>query len=337
MGRLVRGEWVVDAQIGSSDGSFDREDTSFRNWISKAGGSAEFPAAGDRYHLYVAWACPWAHRALIMRTLKGLESVISVSVVEPRMGERGWVFAEPASSDCIEHSLESLGDGTGDQVNGKRALYEVYQLADPDYTGKVTVPVLWDKKTSQIVNNESADIVRIFNNRFDEQGATPGDYYPESRRDEIDELNSRIYNTVNNGVYRAGFAGSQSVYESAVDELFDTLDWLETRLATQRFLVGDQTTEADWRLLPTLLRFDAVYAVHFKCSRRRLVDYPNLWAYTRDLYQHPGIAETFRLQPTLTHYYCSHPALNPKELIAVPPALEFSARHSRAKLQDAEY
>jgi putative glutathione S-transferase len=253
-----------------------------------------------------------------MRALQGLEDTITVSFTHPLMLDHGWTFLP--------------GDGVvPDTVNDKQYLYEIYQLADPDYTGRVTVPVLWDKQKRTIVNNESADIMRMFNSTFVELELqqTHTDYYPEEKRQDIDEINARIYDTVNNGVYKAGFAGSQTAYDEAVEALFDTLRWLETHLATHRFLLGAESTEADWRLLPTLLRFDAIYAVHFKCSHKRIIDYPYLWAYTRDLYQHPGIADTFNLQLTMQQYYGSHQRLNPRGLLPMPPELAFDAPHRR--------
>ncbi|MCR9259726.1 MAG: glutathione S-transferase family protein [Pseudomonadaceae bacterium] len=345
MGQLIDGTWQDDKQISSGE-SFERKASEFRHWLSAPNDPAGnevpaasldadvqiFAAAKNRYHLYVAWACPWAHRTLIFRKLKGLESLISVSIAQPHMGDSGWVFDQ--SSGEVGHTASNHNDlpdtdSTPDTINHKNALYEIYQLSDPEFTGRVTVPVLWDTKHGQIVNNESADIIRMFNFAFDDLGAQPGDFYPSEKREEIDSLNERIYSTVNNGVYKAGFAKSQSAYDSAVEELFDTLSWLETRLARQRFLLGDETTEADWRLLPTLLRFDAIYALHFKCSKRRIIDFPNLWAYTRDLYQHPGIADTFRLAPTMQHYYTSHPEINPTGIVASAPALQLDASHRR--------
>ena len=330
MGQLIDGQWQGEDAARSTD-AFERQAASFRDWVTADGqpnddtphGARTFPAEPGRYHLYVAWACPWAHRTLILRSLKGLQSMISVSVLHPLMSAEGWRFGS---------DREDTGEASIDHANGKRYLYEVYQAASSRFTGRVTVPVLWDRVRGNIVSNESADIVRMFNRAFDAQGAEPQDYYPKTLRAEIDTLNARIYETVNNGVYRAGFAGSQAAYEAAVTPLFETLGWLETRLATRRYLLGDATTEADWRLLPTLLRFDAIYAVHFKCSKRRLIDYPNLWAYTRDLYQTPGVADTFRLPPTLLHYYASHRSINPKGIVAVPPPLALDAPHKRAAL-----
>jgi putative glutathione S-transferase len=312
MGLLVDGTWRQDwYDTETNDGRFVRPSTSFRNWIT-ADGTSSFAAAPGRYHLYVSYACPWAHRTLIFRTLKGLTDMVSVSVVEPLMGADGWTLAEGA-----------------DAVLGARFLYDVYRAADPAYTGRVTVPVLWDKQTGTIVSNESADIIRMFNSAFDAVGAAPGDYYPEPLRDDIDALNARIYDTVNNGVYRAGFATRQGAYDEAVTALFSSLDWLEDRLSRQRHLTGGRLTEADWRLFTTLVRFDSVYHGHFKCNLRRLVDYSNLWAFTRELYQVPGVADTVRLDHIKAHYYGSHPTINPTGIVAKGPLLDFSQPHGR--------
>ncbi len=322
MGLLVDGVWHdrwYDTE--STGGRFVRKASQFRNWVTPDGspgptGKGGFKAECDRYHLYVSYACPWAHRTLIFRALKGLEDAISLSVVNWFMGDRGWTF-EPA-------------DGTiSDSIHNADYLYEVYLKADPNYTGRVTVPVLWDKQTQTIVNNESSEMIRMFNSAFDGVGAKPGDYYPEPLRDEIHALNDRIYDTVNNGVYKAGFATSQPAYEEAVYPLFGTLDWLEERLSTQRFLTGDRTTEADWRLFTTLLRFDPVYVGHFKCNIRRLVDYPNLWGYVRDLYQTPGVASTVNMTHIKRHYYESHDTINPPGVVPVGPAIDFSEPHDR--------
>ena len=312
MGLLVDGVWK-DAWYDTEKhgGRFVRSESRFRNWIT-ADGSSGFPAEGGRYHLYVSLACPWAHRTLIFRALKGLEDMIPVSVVEPLMLEKGWTLAPGA-----------------DPVNGAEALYEVYRAADPSYSGRVTVPVLWDKKAKTIVSNESAEIIRMFNSAFDDVGAAPGDYYPQALRDDIDALNERVYETVNNGVYRAGFATRQKAYEEAVTALFETLDWLEARLGQQRYLAGNRLTEADWRLFTTLVRFDAVYHGHFKCNIRRLADHPNLWAYTRELYQIPGIAETVNLDHIKRHYYGSHKTINPTGIIPAGPQIDFTEPHRR--------
>jgi glutathionyl-hydroquinone reductase len=290
MGLLVEGRWQdVWYPTKSTSGRFVRKDAAFRNWITADGsagpmGEGGFKAEADRYHLYVSLACPWAHRTLIMRALKGLEDKISVSVVHWLMLERGWTFA----------------DGPGvvaDAVNHAEFMHQIYTAADPHYTGRVTVPVLWDKHRRTIVNNESSEIIRMLNSAFDAIGAKPGDYYPQALRADIDPVNARIYDTLNNGVYKAGFATTQAAYEEAVAPLFETLDWLEQRLANRRFLFGDSLTEADIRLFTTLIRFDAVYVGHFKCNIRRLADYQNLSAYARDIYQWPGVAGTVNFGP----------------------------------------
>jgi putative glutathione S-transferase len=277
--------------------------------------SAPFTAEAGRYHLYVSYACPWAHRTLIFRALKGLEALISVTVVEPLMLAQGWELAPGA-----------------DPVNGARFLHEVYSRAKPDYTGRVTVPVLWDRHEGTIVNNESAEIIRMFNRAFDHLGARPGDYYPADLREDIDRVNTWVYDGVNNGVYRVGFATSQSAYDEAFDQLFTTLDGIEDRLGRQRYLAGDRLTEADWRLFTTLVRFDAVYVGHFKCNRQRLADFPNLWNYTRELYQHPGVAPTVHLDHIKAHYYGSHRTINPSGIIPKGPAIDFAAPHDREAL-----
>ena len=323
MGLLVDGEWHTDwYDTKSTKGRFVRKDSSFRNWVTSDGspgpsGEGGFPAEPGRYHLYVSMACPWAHRTLIFRRLKGLEEMISVSVVNAYMGDEGWTF--DAGDDVVP-----------DTVNNKTRLHEIYTLARPDYTGRVTVPILWDKKRNTIVSNESSEIIRMFNSAFDEIGALPGDYYPEALRGEIDALNDFIYPNINNGVYRAGFATTQEAYEEAVTELFAALDELEERLSRSRYLVGDQITEADWRLFTTLVRFDAVYVGHFKCNIRRIVDYPNLWGYLRDLYQQPGIAETVRIGNIKEHYYASHDTINPTRVVPVGPDIDFMSPHGRS-------
>ncbi|OMH25798.1 glutathione S-transferase family protein [Motiliproteus sp. MSK22-1] len=322
MGLLIEGQWHNDwYDTKSSNGKFVRKDSSFRNWITADGragpnGVAGFKAEVGRYHLYVSMACPWAHRTLILRTLKGLESMISVSVVNATMGDEGWTFAP--------------GDEVvADNVNGKSLLHQIYTLAQPDYTGRVTVPVLWDKKLKTIVNNESSEIIRMLNGAFDDLGATPGNYYPSELRNEIDSINDLIYPNINNGVYRAGFATTQEAYEEAFNEIFDTLDNLEERLGQQRYLVGDQITEADWRLFTTLVRFDAVYVGHFKCNKQRIADYPNLWGYLRELYQLPGIADTVKIDHIKAHYYGSHETINPTRIIPKGPHIDFMQPHNR--------
>ena len=325
MGLLINGEWRDEwYDTAATGGRFVRKDAAFRNWITSDGtpgpsGTDGFAAQAGRYHLYVSLACPWAHRTLIMRSLKGLQNMVSVSVVHWRMRQDGWTFA----------------DGAGvlpDTVNGARFLRDVYTASDPVYTGRVTVPVLWDKQRHAIVSNESSEILRMLGSAFDNVGAVQGDYYPASLRTEIDAINARLYDTLNNGVYKAGFATTQDAYEEAVVPLFDTLDWLEARLSTRRFLLGDALTEADIRLFTTLVRFDAVYVGHFKCNLRRLVDYPTLWAYTRDIYQLPGVAATVDFEHIKRHYYESHPTVNPSGVVPLGPALHFNALHHRARL-----
>ncbi|MGA7813521.1 glutathione S-transferase family protein [Caballeronia sp.] len=325
MGLLVNGKWQDrELDTTSSGGRFVRKDPAFRNWVTAGGspgpsGRGGFRAEAGRYHLYVSLACPWAQRALIVRALKGLEEMVSVSVVHWLMVDSGWTFAD--------------GPGTvPDTVNGASLLHQVYTTADPDYTGRVSVPVLWDKQDKTIVNNESSEIIRMLNSAFDGLGATPGDYYPEALRPQIDEINSRVYSTLNIGVYKTGFATTQSAYEEAVTPLFETLAWLEERLSTQRFLVGNTFTEADIRLFATLIRFDAVYFGHFKCNLHRIVDYPNLSAYTRDIYQLPGVAETVNFEHIKRNYYESHRGVNPTGIVPLGPVLDFSAPHDRARL-----
>jgi putative glutathione S-transferase len=326
MGLLIDGVWHdrwYDTK--STGGRFLRRDAQFRNWVTPDGapgpsGEGGFEAEPGRYHLYVSYACPWAHRTLIFRQLKGLEDAIPVSVVHWHMGAEGWEFRD--------------GPGcTPDTANGARALREVYLKATPDYSGRVTVPVLWDNKRATIVNNESSEIIRMFNAAFDSLADSGGDatrdFYPQDLRAEIDEINARVYGTVNNGVYRAGFATSQDAYEEAFDALFETLDDLEARLARQRYLLGERLTEADWRLFTTLVRFDPVYAGHFKCNKRRLVDYPNLWDYTRELYQLPGVAGTVHLDHIKRHYYGSHQSINPSGIVPKGPEIDFNEPHGR--------
>jgi putative glutathione S-transferase len=320
---LVNGKWQdVWYETASTGGRFVRKDAAFRNWVSADAGSP-FPAEAGRYHLYVSLACPWAHRTLIMRALKGLDQMIDVSVVHWLMLDQGWTFE----------------DGPGvvpDTVNGARLLQQVYIAGAPNYTGRVTVPVLWDKKRGTIVSNESSEIIRMLNSAFDGVGAKPGDYYPQALRAEIDAINARVYDTLNNGVYKSGFATTQAAYEEAVRPLFDTLDWLEDILATRRFLTGDRLTEADIRLFTTLIRFDAVYVGHFKCNLRRIVDYPNLWAYTRDIYQLPGIAATVNFEHIKRHYYESHRSINPSGIVPAGPMLDFDKPHGRERIGDAD-
>jgi len=322
MGLLVHGKWAdrwYDTK--GHEGHFVRKAAQFRNWVTAdgspgPGGRGGFKAEAGRYHLYVSLACPWANRTLIFRHIKGLEDMISLSVVHWNMGHQGWTF-EP-------------GDGViADPIHDAHYFHEVYTGADPEYSGRVTVPVLWDKQTETIVSNESSEIIRMFNSAFDQVGALPGDYYPQELRAEIDEINARIYSNVNNGVYKAGFATTQEAYEEAVFPLFETLDWLEQRLSQQRYLMGGRLTEADWRLFTTLVRFDPVYVGHFKCNIRRLADYSNLWAYTRDLYQHEGVADTINMHHIKDHYYGSHETINPTGVVPVGPELNLNEPHSR--------
>ena len=314
MGLLVDGRWHDQwYDTTKSGGRFVRQDSAFRNWVTPDGapgpsGTGGFSAEAGRYHLYVSLACPWAHRTLIMRALKGLEAMIDVSVVHWLMLDKGWTFAD--------------GEGVvADPVGGAHYLHEVYTRADSHYSGRVTVPVLWDKRTGTIVSNESSEIIRMFNTAFDGIGAKPGDFYPSSLHAEIDALNERIYGTVNNGVYKSGFATTQAAYEEAVGPLFETLDWLEARLETRRFLTGDAITEADWRLFTTLIRFDAVYVGHFKCNIRRIADYPRLSAYLRALLAVEGVAGTVDLGHIKRHYYESHRTINPSGIVPMGPDL----------------
>ena len=323
MSLLIKGELRSGWLEAESDehGEFVRQDSQFRHYVTADGtpgplGEGGYPAASGRYHLYVCYACPWAHRALILRKLKGLEPHIGVSVVHHYMGDPGWSF-----DDC---------DGcTGDRVHGARYMHELYTRTDPQYTGIVTVPALFDTERDRIVNNESEDLVRMFNSAFDHITGNSLDFYPEDLREEIHAVNGRVYENVNNGVYRCGFATTQQAYDAAFDRLFETLDWLEERLARQPFLVGEHLTEADWRLFTTLLRFDPVYYSHFKCNRQRLTDFPNLSAYLRMLYQRPGVAETVRMDHIKAHYYGSHPMLNPSGIVPKGPVIDLAAAHRR--------
>ncbi|MBO9534406.1 MAG: glutathione S-transferase family protein [Solirubrobacteraceae bacterium] len=311
------------AQFGaetSDDGEFVRQVSAFRRAVSADPG-AEFPAEAGRYHLYVSYACPWASRTIVYRKLKGLEDVIGMTVVDPVRDERGWRFNTDGSS---------AANGEPDPLHGWTYLSEGYLKTDPEFSDRVTVPLLWDTKTGTAVNNESSEIIRMLNSEFNAFAKHPEvDLYPEALRDEIDALNTRIYDTVNNGVYRSGFATTQRAYEAAVTELFASLDWLEGILAERRYLTGDQITEADWRLAMTLFRFDPVYVGHFKCNIRRIADYPNLWAYTRDLYQQPGIAETVNFDHIKRHYYVTHPQLNPTRIVPVGPEIDWDEPHGR--------
>ncbi|WP_306118469.1 MULTISPECIES: glutathione S-transferase family protein [unclassified Roseitalea] len=322
MGLLIDGVWHDKwYDTNKTGGRFVRSDSAFRNWVTADGapgpsGDGGFAAEPDRYHLYVSLACPWAHRTLIFRKLKKLEDLIGVSVVHHFMGTDGWTF-------------ETEDGASGDALFGATHLHRIYTRAKPDYTGRVTVPVLWDKKTGTIVSNESAEIIRMFNTAFDGLTGDEQDFYPQALRDEIDAVNARIYDTVNNGVYKSGFATTQAAYEEAVGPLFDTLDWLEARLSGQRYLMGETLTEADWRLFTTLVRFDPVYVGHFKCNIRRIADYPNLSNYTRDLYQVPGVAETVDLRHIKGHYYESHETINPTRIVPAGPDIDYDAPHDR--------
>jgi glutathionyl-hydroquinone reductase len=323
MGQLIDGKWHDTwYDTASTGGQFVRTTTTFRNWITADGspgpsGTGGFAAQAGRYHLYVSLACPWAHRTLIFRALKGLQGLIDISVVHPDMLDDGWSFDT------------GFAGATGDRLFGHAFMRDVYLAADPHISGRVTVPVLWDKATGQIVSNESAEIIRMFNSAFDGLTANTLDFWPSAQRTQIEAINQRIYDTLNNGVYKAGFATTQPAYDSAVSALFETMDWLESHLSDNRFLLGDTITEADWRLFPTLVRFDPVYHGHFKCSLRRLVDYPNLWAYTRHLYQMPGIKETVDFDHIRRHYHYSHTTINPHRIVPMAPALDFDAPHGR--------
>lgn len=326
MGQLVDGKWHdVWYDTKSTGGAFKRASASFRNWITadgSAGPSGEdgFKAESGRYHLYVSYACPWAHRALIFRALKGLEDHITISAVHPDMLGEGWTFEKDAHG------------ATGDTLYGLPFARDIYIKSDPEVSGRVTVPILWDKKRETIVSNESSEIIRMFNSAFDGLTGNTTDYWPEEIRDDIEEVNARIYSNVNNGVYKSGFATTQGAYDTAVAALFETLEWLEERLSTNRYLMGDRLTEADWRLFTTLMRFDPVYHLHFKCNRKRLIDYPNLWGYTRELYQVAGVAETVNMDHIVRHYHYSHETINPNRIIPINPVLDFNQKHGRDTL-----
>lgn len=311
MGLLQQGKWVDKwYDTKSSDGEFRRQASRFRHWITPEQG--EFKAEKGRYHLYVSLACPWAHRTLIFRELKQLQDYIDVTVVDPLMKENGWTLSDP--------------------LYGFDYTYQLYLKADARYEGRVTVPILWDTKTQAIVSNESSEIIRMFNSVFNHLTGNADDYYPEVLREEIDRVNERIYNTVNNGVYKAGFATTQEAYEEAVLTLFDSLDWLEGILANSRYLTGDKITEADWRLFTTLIRFDAVYVGHFKCNLKQIADYPSLSGYLRELYQRPGVAETVNFEHIKGHYYQSHDSINPTGVVPVGPVQNFDQPHQRGQL-----
>ena len=312
---------MINAELSTVNGEFVRSESGFRNWITKDGsagptGKAGFAAEPGRYHLYISHACPWAHRTMIFRTLKGLEDVISVSVVHPLMPAESWVFGEYPGA-------------TEDHINHAHYLAENYLNVDPNFDGLVTVPLLWDKKQQTIVNNESSEIIRMLNSAFDTFTNNTVDFYPEALRTEIDKINEPIYNNVNNGVYRCGFAKTQEAYNKAYDRLFNTMDELEEKLSKQRYLIDEQITEADWRLFTTLVRFDAVYYNHFKTNKKRLMDYPNLWGYTCELYQIPGIAETVNMDHIKYHYFASHKSINPTGIVPKGPDIDFMMPHQR--------
>ncbi len=327
MGQLVDGTWQsgwIDTK--STGGAFRRSEAVFRNWITPDGapgpsGAGGYKAESGRYHLYVSYACPWAHRALIFRALKGLEDHIGLSVVHPDMLDEGWSFAD------------DFPGATGDGLHGLAFLRDLYLKAEPKMSGRVTVPVLWDRETETIVSNESAEIIRMFNSAFDAITGNRENFWPWDLRGDIEAVNARIYDTLNNGVYKAGFATTQAAYDAAVGPLFETLDWLERHLSDNRYLTGARITEADWRLFTTLVRFDAVYHGHFKCNRRRIVDYPNLWAYTRELYQWPGVRETVHMDHITRHYHYSHETINPHRIVPIGPVIDFEAAHGRAAMR----
>jgi len=323
MGQLVDGIWQdVWYDTKSTGGSFKRSEAKFRNWITADGaagptGEAGFKAESGRYHLYVSYACPWAHRTLIFRELKELTDHISISAVHPDMLSDGWTFQT------------NVHGATGDTLFNLPFARDVYLRALPDMTGRVTVPILWDKQRETIVSNESSEIIRMFNGAFNDITGNTDDYWPEELRDAIAPINDRIYDTLNNGVYKSGFATTQEAYEAGVIPLFDTLDWLESHLSQNRYLMGDTITEADWRLWTTLIRFDPVYHLHFKCNRKRIVDYPNLWAFTRELYQWQGVAQTVNMDHIVRHYHYSHDTINPNRIIPINPVLDYAAPHGR--------
>ncbi len=331
MGQLVNGKWEDTwYDTKSTGGAFKRDTSRFRNWLTPDGnpgpsGEGGFKAESGRYHLYVSYACPWAHRALVFRQLKGLTDHIGVSVVHPHMLSDGWTF-------------ETDFDGaTGDQLYGLPFARDIYLKADPEISGRVTVPILWDRQRETIVSNESSEIIRMFNSAFDGLTGNSDDYWPADLRDAIEPINARIYDTVNNGVYKSGFATTQEAYDAAVHPLFDSLGWLEEHLSRNRYLMGDRITEADWRLWTTLIRFDPVYHLHFKCNRKRLIDYPNLWAFTRELYQWQApdgpVSETVHMGHIVEHYHYSHETINPSRIIPINPVLDHDAPHGRERLQ----
>ena len=323
MGQLVDGVWHdVWYDTGKSGGAFERSTSSFRNWITADGspgpsGTGGFKAESGRYHLYVSYACPWAHRTMIFRQIKELADHISFDVVHPDMLSDGWTFA-----------TDDAG-ATGDRQFGLPFVRDIYLRASPNISGRVTVPILWDKQQNTIVSNESSEIIRMFNSAFNGLTGNDLDFYPPALQADIEPINGRIYDTFNNGVYRCGFSTTQAAYNAAVVPLFETLDWLEDHLASNRYLMGHQLTEADWRLFPTLARFDSVYHLHFKCNQKRIIDYPNLWAYTRELYQYDGISDTVNMQHTIRHYHYSHDTINPNRIIPINPILDWHLPHGR--------
>ena len=333
MGMLIDGAWTgdglgADLKNTSKGGAFQRKASVFRNWVTADGapgpsGEGGFKAEAGRYHLYVSHACPWANRTMIFRALKGLEHLIDVSVVHPDMLNDGWTFDD------------TWAGATGDKQFGLPFMRDIYVKADPNVTTRVTVPVLWDKHTGKIVSNESSEIIRMFNSAFNGITGNTLDFYPVNLRPKIDEINARVYDTLNNGVYRSGFASSQDAYDTAVGGLFDTLDWLEDILSKSRYLTGDRVTEADWRLLVTLVRFDLVYHLHLKCNRKRIIDYPNLWAFTRELYQWPGVAGTINFDHIVRHYHYSHESINPHRIVPINPIIDWMEPHGRDALRAA--
>ena len=327
MGLLVEGTWQDSwYDTAATGGAFKRGEAQFRNWVTADGsagptGAGGFKAESGRYHLYVSHACPWANRTTIFRSLKGLEDHIDVSVVHPDMLNDGWTFGT------------DFDGATGDRLFGLSFARDIYTKAQPDVTTRVTVPILWDKVRGTIVSNESSEIIRMFNSAFDGITGNDADYYPQDLRPQIDVVNARVYSDINNGVYISGFATSQSAYDTAVNAVFDALDWVEGLLAENRYLTGDRLTEADWRLFTTLVRFDPVYHLHFKCNRRRIVDYPHLWAYTREMYQMPGVAGTVHFDHIVRHYHYSHETINPHRIIPINPAIDWLQPHGREVLQ----
>ena len=323
MGLLVDGVWHDTwYDTKSTGGKFERSQAKFHNWITAEGsagpsGISGFKAETGRYHMYVSDACPWAHRALIFRRIKDLSNHITISTVHPDMLSDGWSFEK-----------DEYG-ATGDTLFDLPFARDIYTRADPTFSGRVTVPILWDKQQNTIVSNESSEIIRMFNSAFNDVTGNTDDLWPQHMHDDIEVVNARIYDTLNNGVYRCGFATTQAAYNEAVHPLFDTLNWIEERLGTKRYLLGGRLTEADWRLFTTLIRFDAVYHLHFKCNKKRIVDYPNLWAYTRELYQVEGVAETVNLNHIVRHYYYSHESINPNRIIPINPTLDLMAPHGR--------